>query len=237
MTPSTGLLVLALALACAAIDDPPASAPPAATFAALGDVAVQDLVILGETRPILLRVRIMIGDRSFRAAWAEGIRALHSRLDSNGDGRLTTEEAAKNGLAELLNPTGPAAPARSHADVDVNPKDGVVSVEELTEVLRSTFGPFRLQVETIAERRTDALFDQLDRDKDGELTRSEMEAIIGSLRGLDRDADELIDATEVNPISIPIPTPMMQGRPAPIRPCRRSWSWLPANRPCAWCGN
>ena len=214
MTPSTGLLVLALALACAAVDDPPASVPPAAAFAALGDDAVQDLVILGETRPILLRVRIMIGDRSFRAAWAEGIRALHSRLDSNGDGRLTTEEAEKNGLAVLLNPPGPAGAARGRAEVDVNPKDGVISVEELTEALRSTFGPFRLQVEAIGERRTDALFDQLDRDKDGELTRSEMEAIVGSLRGLDRDADELIDASEVNPISAPIPTAMMQGRPA-----------------------
>jgi Ca2+-binding EF-hand superfamily protein len=212
MTPCTGPLVLALALA--AIDDPPASAPPAATFAGLGDDAVQDLVILGETRPIFLRVRIMIGDRSFRAAWAEGVRALHSRLDSNGDGRLTTEEAEKNGLAVFLNPPGPAAPARGRAEVDVNPKDGVISALELTEALRSTFGPFRLQVEAIAERRTDALFDQLDRDKDGELTRPEMQTIIGSLRGLDRDADELIDASEVNLISVPIPTPMMQVRPA-----------------------
>jgi len=82
---------MALALCPAAVDDAPPSAPPAATFAALGDDAVQDLVILGETRPILLRVRMMIGDRSFRAAWAEGIRAFHSRLDGNGDGRLTTE--------------------------------------------------------------------------------------------------------------------------------------------------
>ena len=156
----------------------------------------------------------MIGDRAFRAAWAEGIRALHSRLDSNRDGRLTTEEAEKNGLAVLLNPPGPAGSARGRVEVDVNPKDGVISVEELTEALRSTFGPFRLQVEAIGERRTDALFDQLDRDKDGELTRSEMEAIVGSLRGLDRDADELIDASEVNPISAPLPTAMMQGRPA-----------------------
>ena len=88
---------------------------------------MQDLVILGETRPILLRVRVMIGDRSFRAAWAEGVRAYHARLDSNGDGRLTTEEAEKNGLAVLLNPAGPAAPARGRAEADVNPKDGVIS--------------------------------------------------------------------------------------------------------------
>ena len=104
MMPSTGLLLLALALPARRLTTPHASVPPAAAFAALGDDAVQDLVILGETRPILLRIRITIGDRAFRAAWVEGIRALHSRLDSNGDGRLTTEEAEKNGLAALLNP-------------------------------------------------------------------------------------------------------------------------------------
>jgi len=211
MTPSAGLLVLGLSLA--AVDDPPASIPPAATFAALGDDAVQDLVILGETRPILVRLRVMIGDRSFRAAWAEGIRAYHARLDGNGDGRLTTEEAEKNGLAVLLTPAGPAATARARVEADVNPKDGVISLEELVEALRAAFGPFRLQFEAIGERRTDALFDQLDRDKDGDLTRSEMEAIVGSLRRLDRDADELIDAGEVNLVSAPIATPMMQARP------------------------
>jgi hypothetical protein len=98
--------------------------------------------------------------------------------------------------------------------VDTNPKDGVIAAPELTEALRSAFGPFRLQTEAIGEGRTDSLFDQLDRDKDGELTRSEMEAIVGSLRGLDRDANELIDASEVNTISAPIATAMMQGRPA-----------------------
>jgi Ca2+-binding EF-hand superfamily protein len=212
-----GLLRLALALGSAAVDGTAASPPPGATFAALGDDAVQDLIILGETRPVLLRLRVMIGDRPFRAAWAEGIRAYHARLDTNGDGRLTTEEAEKNGLSALLNPASQSprgqAPTRARVEVDLHPKDGVISVEELTEALRATFGPFRLQAQPISERRTDALFDQLDRDKDGELIRSEMEAIVGSLRRLDRDADELIDESEVNLVSRPNPSPMMQARP------------------------
>ena len=213
MISSAGLLALALAISPAAVDDAPAPAPPAAKFAALGDDAVQDLVILGETRPILLRLRVMIGDRSLRAAWAEGIRAYHARLDGNRDGRLTVEEAEKNGLAVLLNPAGQSATARGRVEVDVKPKDGMISVEELTEALRATFGPFRLQIDALAERRTDSLFDQLDRDKDGELSRAEMEAIVGSLRRLDRDADELIDVGEVSLISAPAATSMMQRRP------------------------
>src|SRR5262249_45892090 len=90
----------------------------------------------------------------------------------------------------------------------------VISVEELTEALRAAFGPFRLQVDSNEGRRTDALFEQLDRDKDGELIRSEMESIVGSLRRLDRDADELIDISEVNLISAPSSLPIMPGRPA-----------------------
>jgi Ca2+-binding EF-hand superfamily protein len=196
MTPAAGLMLLALSYA-----------PPE-------DGAAQDLVILGETRPILLRLRVMIGDRPFRAAWAEGIRALHSRLDSDGDGRLTVQEAEKADLAAILAPAAPGTPARGRAEVDVNPKDGVISVEELAEAVRPTSGPFRLQVDAPAARRTDALFDQLDRDKDGEMTRSEMEAIVGSLRRLDRDADELIAVDEVDPPTAAVATPMMQSRPA-----------------------
>ncbi|QEH34112.1 transaldolase/EF-hand domain-containing protein [Aquisphaera giovannonii] len=216
MMASAGLLAMALALL--AEDEPPATIPPASAFAALGDDAVQDVVILGETRAILLRVRVMDGDRPFRAAWAEGIRAYHARLDGNGDGRLTTQEAAKNGLAALLTPAVPNAgtPARGQPEADVNPKDGVISVEELTEVLRGPFGPFRLQVDPASERRTDALFDQLDRDKDGELTRPEMEAIVGSLRRLDRDADEMIDAGEVNLMTASVDA-MAMIRPRPTR--------------------
>ncbi|WP_165226268.1 hypothetical protein [Aquisphaera insulae] len=209
--------LLAIALALLVDDEPPATVPPASAFAAPGDDAVQDLVILGEARAILLRVRVMVGDRPFRAAWAEGIRAYHARLDDNGDGQITTQEAAKNGLAALLTPAGPSAstPARGQPEADVSPKDGEISVQELTEVLRGSFGPFRLQVEPVPGRRTDALFDQLDRDKDGELTRPEMDAIVGSLRRLDRDADEMIDEGEVNLTTTSVDAmSMMQARPA-----------------------
>jgi Ca2+-binding EF-hand superfamily protein len=218
MTTSTGLVGLAVAfcLGLATIDDSAAAPPTSAAFDALGDDAVQDLILLGETRPILLRLRVMIGERPFRATWSEGLRAYHSLLDINGDGRVSTEEAEKGGLPALLNRPGqsPQGQARAPMGVDVRPKDGVISIEELTEALRPGFGPFRLDVEANAGRRTDALFDQLDRDKDGELIRSEMELIVGSLRRLDRDADELIDVGEVNPLDRPNASMMMQARPA-----------------------
>jgi Ca2+-binding EF-hand superfamily protein len=203
------LLASALALA---------DAPPAEAFAALGDEAVQDLVVLGETRPIILRVRIMIGGRPFRAAWSESVRALHTRLDRDGDGKLTVKEA-ESGALPLPLPVpaaagaAPAAPRR--VELDVNPKDGVVTVDELADALRGAAGPLHVQVDGLAERRTDALFDSLDRDKDGQLTRPELASIAGTLRRLDRDDNELIGADEVAPAEVATAANvMMMNRPA-----------------------
>ena len=53
--------------------------------------------------------------------------------------------------------TGGAA-ALPRADLDTNPKDGKVSLEELADVLRPALGPFRVQVGRVAVERNDALF-------------------------------------------------------------------------------
>ena len=190
--------------------------PPDSAFAALGDDAVQDLVILGENRPILVRLRVMIGDRSFRSAWLEGAKTLHAQLDRDGDGKLTVAEADAGGLPLLVAPANPnPAAARPAVDVDVKPKDGVISVDELVEVLRNSSGPFRVQVDRVGDRRTDALFDHLDRDKDGQLTRPERESLVGALRKLDRDDNELIGEAEVAAGGgLPVAAPAIMGRTA-----------------------
>ena len=134
-----------LALLATLLFASPAEPPPAAAFAALGDDAVQDLVILSEDRPILLRLRIMIGDRALRSP----------------------------------------------------------GIEE----------PFRLQFDGDAvQSPADVLFDHLDRDKDRQLSRSELAAIAGSLHRLDRDADELIDVEEVRLLAPPTASSMLPGR-------------------------
>ncbi|HEY2156916.1 MAG TPA: EF-hand domain-containing protein, partial [Isosphaeraceae bacterium] len=60
-----------------------------------------------------------------------------------------------------------------------------------------------IDVDGLAERRTDALFDHLDRDKDGQLTKAELASVAGTLRRLDRDDNELIGADEVSPPEAP----------------------------------
>lgn len=213
MTPHAGLLALVLAHAPAG--DAPAP-PSAEAFAALGDAGSQDLLILGETRPILLRLRVMVGDRPFRAAWDESVRALHARLDRDGDGKLTVKEAEASPLAMLIAPAGPVPATRGRAEIDVKPKDGVISVEELADALRGSFGPLRVQVDGLADRRTDALFDHLDRDKDGQITKAELASVAGSLRRLDQDDNELIGVNEVTPAvgQADAMSAQMMGRPA-----------------------
>ena len=95
-------------------------------------------------------------------------------------------------------------------DLDVQPKDGKLSIEELADGLLPILGPFHLEVARQAVGRTDALFEQLDRDKDELLTRPELGAITGSLRPLDLDDDEMIGADELEPLASPAFTAMME---------------------------
>ncbi len=180
--------------------------------------APRDLVFLAETRPIFVRLRITIEHRPFEQVWIDSVKSLHATLDRNGDGKLTTKEADSKILAALVRlATGVAAPSIP-AELDVRPKDGVVSLDELVEAIRPVYSPFRLPVGRQAIGRTDALFDQLDRDKDGQLTRGELAAIAGSLRPLDLDDDETISAYEVEPLDSAGSMNMMEG--SPDRPAR-----------------
>ena len=164
----------------------------------------QVVAFLAEDRPVFLRLRVTTGDRPFDAAWPDSIKAILASLDRDGDGKLTAKEADKNALAALVRLlTAGAEAAPTAVDPDAAPKDGVVSADELAEALRPALGPFRVQVGRTAPGRTDALFDHLDRDKDGQLTRSELAVIAGSLRRLDLDDNEMISADELEPFNNP----------------------------------
>jgi Ca2+-binding EF-hand superfamily protein len=180
-----------LALAVAAMQEP--APAPAETAAA------RHLIFLAEQRPIFVRLRVTLLGRPFEASWIDSIRVLHASLDRNGDGTLTVKEADPKFVSSIVRLASAAGVAPNLAELDVNPKDGKVSVDELAEALRATLGPFQLQVGRQAVGRTDALFDQLDRDKDGALRSSELAAIAGSLRPLDLDDNEMISADELEP--------------------------------------
>jgi Ca2+-binding EF-hand superfamily protein len=172
--------------------------------------AARQLIFLAEHRPIFVRLRVTSQGRPFDASWIDSVRTLHANLDRNGDGTLTTKEADDKTLTALVRlAAGSAVPATLGA-MDVHPKDGTISIDELAEALRPILSPFRLQVGRQAIGRTDALFDQLDRDKDGELTRPELAAIAGSLRPLDLDDNEMISPDELEPFNSPAYSAVME---------------------------
>jgi Ca2+-binding EF-hand superfamily protein len=184
---------LVLALAAGPLQEP---APGGA-----GSDAARHLVFLAENRPVFIRLRVTSRGRPFEASWIDSLRILHASLDRNGDGKLTTQEANDKVFSALVRLATGAAVAAGRGELDVAPKDGIVSIDELAEALRPLLGPFRLQFRRQAIGRTDALFDQLDRDKDGVLTRPELAAIAGSLRPLDLDDNEMIGADELEPFN------------------------------------
>jgi Ca2+-binding EF-hand superfamily protein len=185
--------VVALALAAATFQNP--------ATAGAGIDAGHDLIFLAETRPVFLRLRVTSGDQPFEASWIDSVRTIHASLDRNGDGTLTTKEADPAVVLALVRlAKGPGAPAKI-GELDIGPKDGKVSIDELAGALRPILGPFELQAARQAVGRTDALFDQLDRDKDGQLTRSELSVITGTLRPLDLDDDQMISAYELEPFN------------------------------------
>ena len=69
---------------------------------ALSDV--QDFVFLGESRPVLIRLRVRIDGKPVQAAWDVFLEHLFGYLDVNGDGSLSKEEAARvPSLDQVLN--------------------------------------------------------------------------------------------------------------------------------------
>ncbi|HWE39641.1 MAG TPA: hypothetical protein VG406_24040, partial [Isosphaeraceae bacterium] len=141
----------------------------------------------------------------------------------DGDGTLTRDEAERGGLPTMVRAATGGAAALPRADLDANPRDGKVSLDELADVLRPALGPFRVQVGRVAVERTDALFLHLDRDKSGTLSKEELAAAVSSLRRFDLDDDELIDRAEMDPFSNPMTTQyeedlLSRGRYATVPP-------------------
>src|SRR6516162_8278757 len=131
----TGAAAVVFLLSLAAA--PPQQPAPSAT----GADSARQLIFLAETRPIFLALHLTSAGRSFEASWIDSIRSIHASLDRNGDGTLTTKEADPKFVLPLVRlAIGPATPP-AIADLDIHPKDGKVSIDELAEALRPILGP------------------------------------------------------------------------------------------------
>jgi Ca2+-binding EF-hand superfamily protein len=202
-----GFLFLTLALfllpCLVGAGDPPAAAPAPVP----GDE--QDVVFFHEARPYLLRLHIQRDGQPFRINWDEALRRLFEFLDADGDGVLSPTEAQHApSLGQLqLQIRGATAlepePAPDYRDL-AGSADGQVTLANFKAFYRRAgVGPLQLEwgwrPPDSRDIPTEALFHYLDRDKDGKLSRAELEAATTVLAKLDVNDDELISVGELTP--------------------------------------
>jgi Ca2+-binding EF-hand superfamily protein len=180
--------------------------------------AVQDLVFLGEQRPMLLRLHIQINGKPFLQAWEDYIAQIFQMLDKDKDGVLSKSEMA--GLPD------PATIFNSGFFGINRPRNGQpqnlpekMKLADLADYYRSRGGaPFQLQggnasnndvfvrramldlyggQQTSASTINERLFQLLDTNKDGKLSREELAKAPEVLAKLDTNEDEMITAQEI----------------------------------------
>jgi Ca2+-binding EF-hand superfamily protein len=171
---------------------------------------VQDILFLGDNRPMRLRLHVRIDGKAFEAQWNAYMSRIFDFCDINSDGALTKEEAAKAPSASFLQSHLSGAIGFFGSDstipwteLDVNPTDGKVTLEKLKAYYRRVgFGPMQIQGapgEGASQALTDALFNALDANHDGKLSMEEIENAAKALARFDFDEDEMISAEELVP--------------------------------------
>jgi Ca2+-binding EF-hand superfamily protein len=176
---------------------------PANVFAQTADDEIQDLLLLSDARPLLIRVHLIVDGRGFRLPWGEFVCRVHAYLDKNSDGVLTVKETQLPNWQQMLMVglfRGGGGPGGNFAGVKIDANgDGKVSTQELAAYLRPNFGPFQAQPTSEADARAEALFRLLDQNKDRKLSRDEIDAAASTLAPLDQNEDEALSIAEMDP--------------------------------------
>lgn len=186
-------LVLAIALVAAARAT--AADLPVNVFAVAPADEEQTLLFLGPARPLVVRLRVQVDGKGYRAHWDDTVRGMQKVFDTDGDGVLSRSEVARIDLMRLPRGVPPVRQTRSRTDA--------LDVKDLADKVRLYAPEFSTQVESMPESQGVDLFAALDRDKDGRLAEVEIGSAAALLARLDVDDDETISARELAPYRNP----------------------------------
>lgn len=192
------LIVLLVSAAGLAAADKPAAVP--------GDS--QDLVLFLDARPYRIRLHLQVHGKSFQKTWDETVAHLFRYLDADGDGALSPKEAAQapstTQWVQLMGGTTVEPDSAPEFAALAGGADAKKVAPEAFQRYYRSAGAGALLVEwgwrpPAQDRLTDALFRQLDKNKDGILSRAELSTAPAALHPLDADGDEMLRAFELDP--------------------------------------
>jgi Ca2+-binding EF-hand superfamily protein len=186
------------------LGDSEGAAPPTPPRVERPGDDVEDVVFFTEARPVLIRLHLRVDGKAHRLAWDGFLDKVFRYLDGDGDGVLSPAEARRiPPVPTLLNPGSFGAGGPS-----VDRVAGMTRARLAEHYRRQGAEAFRLQAgrsgaavwdggRPSADALNARLFELLDTDRDGKLSRAELAAAPKVLARLDVDDDEMITVAEL----------------------------------------
>lgn len=224
-TPSLPAALLCLLGVAVAIAGDSASAP---------EPQYQDLLYLGPTRPVVIRLHLLVDGQPFGNVWSQYAQQLFAVADTDGDGRLSASErqaqpAADHPLrAELL----AVVTAPGFAQCDIDPPDGQISLSEFAAFVVDRCGGAFQAPGNISNASDEqpvitpltqnaiagaALFKALDRQQAGRLELDDLRRAAETLQKLDFDADGACSVEELDHLRSPFQPVVQANAPGALQ--------------------
>jgi Ca2+-binding EF-hand superfamily protein len=160
---------------------------------------VQDLVVLGPMRPLLLRLHVTVDGRPFREEWERRFDELFAGLDHDGDGRVTVAEGDE--IARDMNGSlrdAPRSIAKDSLLASAADQNGTVDRCALSSYIQTILPPFGLRARAVISQASGlALLPLLDTNGDQQLSAEELGMAEQNLMQRDFNDDGVITAFEL----------------------------------------
>lgn len=160
---------------------------------------VQDLVVLGPMRPLLVRLHVTLDGRPFREEWERRFDELFAELDHDGDGRVSIaqgDDVARHMSGSLRD--APRSIAKDSALASAADENGTVDRHALSTYIQKVLPTFGLRARpVISQSAGRALLPLLDTNGDQQLSADELARAEEQLMQRDFNDDGVITAFEL----------------------------------------